>query len=103
MLLSKPVNTPMTAKFPLTASEDALLDNPTEFRALMGALQYLTVTHPDIDYAVNSVFQYMNQPRFPHLIAVKRILRYVKGTLGHRLSITPQRQPVHLSAYSDAD
>ena len=45
----------------------------------------------------------MSQPSLSHLVAVKRILRYVKGTLGHGLYFAPQRQPVHLSAYSDAD
>ena len=103
MLLSKPVSTPMSAKDTLTANPGSLLDNPTEFRALVGALQYLTITRPDIAFAVNSVSQYMSQPSLSHLVAVKRILRYVKGTLGHGLYFAPQRQPVHLSAYSDAD
>ncbi|PRQ35279.1 putative RNA-directed DNA polymerase [Rosa chinensis] len=103
MLLTKPMSTPMSAKDSLTATDGALLDNPTEFRTLVGALQYLTITRPDIAFAVNSVSQFMSQPRLPHLVAVKRILRYVKGTLGHGLSFAPQHQPVHLFAYSDAD
>lgn len=103
LLFSKPVSTPMSAKLSLNSTDGLLLDNPTEFRTIVGALQYLTVTRPDIAYAVNSISQYMSQPRHPHLVAVKRILRYIKGTLGHGLLFVPQRQPVTLSAFSDAD
>ncbi|XP_024172100.1 uncharacterized mitochondrial protein AtMg00810-like [Rosa chinensis] len=103
MLLSQPVSTPMFAKANLTATEGESLANPTTFREIVGSLQYLTITRPDIAFAVNSISQFMSQPHAPHLIAAKRILRYIKGTLDHGLSFIPQRQPVHLSAYSDAD
>ncbi|XP_040364447.1 uncharacterized mitochondrial protein AtMg00810-like [Rosa chinensis] len=106
LLLSKPVRTPMSAKSDLHSTDGVFLENPTVptvYRELVGSLQYLTITRPDIAFAVNLVSQFMSQPRVPHLIAVKRILRYVKGSLGHGLLFTPQRQPVHLSAYSDTD
>ncbi|PRQ16261.1 putative RNA-directed DNA polymerase [Rosa chinensis] len=103
LLLSKPVSTPMSAKSDLHSTDGVFLENPTLYRELVGSLQYLTITRPDIAFAVNLVSQFMSQPRVSHLIAVKRILRYVKGSLGHGLLFTPQRQPVHLSAYSDAD
>ena len=103
LLLSQPMSTPLAAKPILTATDGDLLDNPTVFRELVGSLQYLTITRPDISFAVNSVAQFMSQPRTSHLIAAKRILRYVKGTLDHGLFFSPQRQPVLLSAYSDAD
>ncbi|XP_062011589.1 uncharacterized mitochondrial protein AtMg00810-like [Rosa rugosa] len=93
----------MSAKHDLTAPDGAFLDNPTEFRTLVGSSQYLTITRPDITFAVNSISQFMSQPHVTHLVAVKRILRYVKGTLGHGLFFAPQRQPVHLSAYSDVN
>lgn len=103
MLLSKPIKTPMSAKAILTATEGDSLANPTEFRAIVGSLQYLTITRPDIAFAVNSISQFMSQPRTPHLIAAKRILRYLKGTLDHGLFFSRQHQPAHLAAYSDAD
>ncbi|PRQ57406.1 putative RNA-directed DNA polymerase [Rosa chinensis] len=93
----------MSAKSDLHATDDVVLENPTTFRELVGSLQYLTITRPDIAFAVNTISQFMSQPRVSHLVAVKRILRYVKGTLAHGLLFTPQRQPVALSAYSDAD
>ncbi|XP_024164269.1 uncharacterized mitochondrial protein AtMg00810 [Rosa chinensis] len=103
LLHNQPVSTPMSAKTVLTTHDGDLLANPTVFREMVGSLQYLTITRPDIAFAVNSVSQFMSHPRAPHLIAAKRILRYFKGTLGHGLSFSPQCHPVHLSAYSDAD
>ncbi|XP_024175425.1 uncharacterized mitochondrial protein AtMg00810-like [Rosa chinensis] len=103
LLLSKPVSTPMLTKSLLSTNDGVLLDNPTTFCEMVGSLQYLTITRLDIAFAVNSVSQYMSKPHVPHLIAAKWILRYIKGTLDHGLSFCPQLQPVHLSAYSDAN
>ncbi|KAI5355626.1 hypothetical protein L3X38_008521 [Prunus dulcis] len=77
------------------------LADPTMFRSLVGALQYLTFTRPDLAYAVNHVCQYMNNPTEVHYFLVKRILRYVQGTLEYGISFT--KGPWQLSAYSDAD
>ncbi|XP_004297914.1 PREDICTED: uncharacterized mitochondrial protein AtMg00810-like [Fragaria vesca subsp. vesca] len=93
----------MSAKTNLTTTDGALLPNPTTFRELVGSLQYLTITRPDIAIAVNTVSQFMSQPRVPHFIAVKRILRYIKGSLGHGLLFIPQQGCACLLAYSDAD
>ncbi|CAL8153025.1 unnamed protein product [Prunus armeniaca] len=78
-----------------------VLTDPTLFRSIVGALQYLTFTRPDLAYFVNSVCQYMNQPTDLHWHLVKRILRYVQGTLEYGLSFTAG--DMHLSAYSDVD
>ncbi|KAL4029945.1 hypothetical protein IC575_008173 [Cucumis melo] len=72
------------------------------YRQLVGSLIYLTVTRPDIAYAVHIVSQFMAAPRTIHFTAVLRILRYVKGTLGHGLQFSSQSSLV-LSGYSDAD
>ena len=53
----------------------------SDYRSLAGALQYLTFTRPDIAYAVQQVCLHMHDPREPHLVALKRILRYLQGTL----------------------
>ncbi|CAM8878191.1 unnamed protein product [Rhodiola kirilowii] len=103
LLHSQPVRTPVAPKAQLNSTYGDLLDNPTLFREIVGSLQYLTITRPDYAYAVNFISQFMSQPRTPHLVAAKRILRYIKGTIDHGLSFTPQRQPVTLAAYSDAD
>nr|GEZ91011.1 ribonuclease H-like domain-containing protein [Tanacetum cinerariifolium] len=58
-----------------------LVQDPTLYRSLAGGLQYLTFTRPDISYAIQQICLYMHDPREPHLAAVKRILRYIRGTL----------------------
>lgn len=77
------------------------LDDPFEYRSVLGALQYLTLTRPDIAFSVNQVCQFMQRPFTAHWTAVKRILRYVKGTIVHGLHFQPG--PLKLEAYSDAD
>ncbi|KAL4018546.1 hypothetical protein IC575_022144 [Cucumis melo] len=72
------------------------------YRQLVGSLIYLTVTRPDIAYVVHIVSQFMAAPRTIHFTAVLRILRYIKGTLGHGLQFSSQSSLV-LSGYSDAD
>lgn len=56
-------------------------------RSVVGALQYVTVTRPEIGYAVNKVCQFMAQPLSSHWAAVKRILRYLRGSLDYGLTI----------------
>lgn len=67
----------------------------------MGGLQYLTLTRLDIAFAVNKVCQYLKCPTTSHYTAVKRILRYVSGTLHLGLKIASLSSVV--SAFSDAD
>lgn len=55
-------------------------NNPELYRSVVGALQYLTFTRPDITFLVHQVCQFMHCPMKSHFLAVKRILRYLKGT-----------------------
>jgi len=77
----KPCATPVVANPKLSADGGVPVADPTDFRSLAGALQYLTFTRPDIAYAVQQVCLHMHDPREPHLAALKRILRYIRGTL----------------------
>ncbi|KAL6269518.1 hypothetical protein ACE6H2_026429 [Prunus campanulata] len=77
------------------------LTDPTLYRSLVGALQYLTFTRPDLSYSVNTVCQYMTTPTEAHFDLVKRILRYIQGTIQYGIHFTTG--PWHLQAYSDAD
>uniref|UniRef100_A0A2N9JAD8 Integrase catalytic domain-containing protein n=1 Tax=Fagus sylvatica TaxID=28930 RepID=A0A2N9JAD8_FAGSY len=79
------------------------LSDVTEYRQLVGSLQYLTFTHPDISYAVHHVAQVMSAPRTLHLVAAKRILRYLKGSLEFGLLFHYFTSPLTIKAYSDAD
>nr|GEW80292.1 ribonuclease H-like domain-containing protein [Tanacetum cinerariifolium] len=78
------------------------VSGPTLYRSLAGALQHLTFTRPDISCVVQQIYLYMHDPRDPHFTALKRILRYVRGTIDHgvqlHVSFTSQ-----LTAYTDAD
>lgn len=55
-----------------------LLYNPTEYRFIVGDLQYLTWTRPDLSFAVNQICQFMHAPREQHMQAAKRVFRYLK-------------------------
>uniref|UniRef100_A0A2N9E2L1 Reverse transcriptase Ty1/copia-type domain-containing protein n=1 Tax=Fagus sylvatica TaxID=28930 RepID=A0A2N9E2L1_FAGSY len=79
----------------ITSSDDG-------FYLTQANLVYLTVTRPNISYAVHQVSQFMSAPRSTHYAAVLRILRYFKGTLFHDLHFSAQ-SPLTLRAYSDAD
>ncbi|CAL9007551.1 unnamed protein product [Prunus brigantina] len=82
-------------------TEGQPLTDPTLYRSLVGALQYLTFTRPDLSYSVNTVCQYMTTPTEAHFDLVKRILRYIQGTIQYGIHFTTG--PWHLQAYSDAD
>ncbi|GAA0159774.1 transmembrane signal receptor [Lithospermum erythrorhizon] len=107
MLNCKPVSTPMSTS---TSTDEASLADlsfstsvdPTLYRQLVGSLQYLTLTRPDLSYAVNRVCQHMHAPTAEHFGLVKRILRYVKSTIELDLLITPSRD-FTIQAFSDAD
>lgn len=73
----------MSSTEKLSAVEGTALgtDDSTKYSSLVGALQYLTLTRPDICFAVNKVCQYLHAPTTVHWSAVKRILRYVRGTM----------------------
>uniref|UniRef100_A0A2N9J4I5 Uncharacterized protein n=1 Tax=Fagus sylvatica TaxID=28930 RepID=A0A2N9J4I5_FAGSY len=98
----KIVDTSIELNAHLTPSSGELLPDPTLYRQLVGSLVYLTVTRPDISYAVHQVSQFMSAPRSTHYAAVLRILQYLKGTLFHGLHFFAQSL-LTLKAYSDAD
>ncbi|GJX74237.1 ribonuclease H-like domain-containing protein [Tanacetum coccineum] len=83
-------------------SDSHLVSDPTLYQSLASSLQYLTFTRPDISYAVQQVCLYMHDPREPHFSALKRILRYVRGTLDYGLQLFSS-STTDLVAYSDAD
>lgn len=97
----KPCSTPVDTHSKL-AADGASVADPSQYRSLAGALQYLTFTRPDIAYAVQQICLYMHDPREPHLSALKRILRYLQGTLDLGLHLH-RTSPADLTVYTDAD
>nr|GEV73518.1 ribonuclease H-like domain-containing protein [Tanacetum cinerariifolium] len=78
------------------------VNDPTLYRSLVGSLQYLTFTRPDLSYAVQQLCLYMHDPREPHLNAMKRVLRYLRGTTNLELQLF-RSTASQLIAHSDAD
>ncbi|KAB2622360.1 hypothetical protein D8674_024542 [Pyrus ussuriensis x Pyrus communis] len=75
--------------------------NPTLYRSIVGALQYLTFTRPDIAFSVHQVCQFMQTLMVAHFTAVTRILRYLKGAM--HLGISYNRGNLNLTTFRDAD
>jgi len=98
----KPCSTPVDTNPKVAAADGAPVSDPTDFRSLAGALQYLTFTRPDIACVVQQVCLHMHDPREPHLAALKQILRYVRGTLHLGLLLRPSSS-THLQVYTNAD
>lgn len=93
--------TPMVTGRSLS-EEVELMKNPTVYRRAIGALQYLTNTRPDISYSVNRLSQYMQAPTVLHWQCVKRVFRYLKGTIDYCLHIKSSAD-LDVSGFSDAD
>ncbi|KAI0488731.1 hypothetical protein KFK09_028570 [Dendrobium nobile] len=84
------------------SSDNALaFHDPSFYCRLAGSLQYLSITRPDIAFATNRTCQHMQRPTIQDFQSIKRILRYVKGTLHFGLPITPDDQ--QLRTYTNAD
>lgn len=102
MLDTKPMSTPMTSSSVLSGFEGELFNDPTLFRSTIGALQYLSITRPDIAFFVNHLSQFMHKPLLPHWQAAKCILRYLEQTIHFCLHITKSTSSI-IQAFSDAD
>ncbi|GAB2300803.1 hypothetical protein Dimus_038636 [Dionaea muscipula] len=101
MASCKSCSTPCSPHVYLSPLDGVPLENPSFYRSIVGSLQYLTFTRPDLAYAVNTACQFIQQPTDVHMGAVKRILRYIQGTLHQGLFFSSG--PMRLLAYSDAD
>jgi hypothetical protein len=99
---AKPITSPMAANVSLSQFSGSNFNDVTLYRSTVGALQYLSLTRPDIAFAVNKVSQFMHAPRDVHWFAIKRILRYLKSTIDYGLLIK-KCSSQQLFAYSDAD
>ncbi|KAF3618809.1 hypothetical protein FXO38_33242 [Capsicum annuum] len=98
-----PIRTPFASQTLISLMDGELISDPTEYQSMVGALQYLTLTRPDIAYAVNVVSQFMYAPRTTHLHSVKHIFRYLQGTINHGIFLKASSPVAIMVAYSDAD
>ena len=100
MVGCKPIGSP-ASETKLSPSDGSPLHDPFTYRSIMGALQYVTMTRPDICFTVNQVCQSTHAPTDVHMTAVKRILCFLKGTIQSGLTFRPG--PFSLQAYCDAN
>ncbi|XP_048424280.1 uncharacterized mitochondrial protein AtMg00810-like [Pyrus x bretschneideri] len=98
----KSTSTPCKPHTQILTGEGTLVSDPSHYRSIVGALQYLTFTRPDIAHSMNMVCQFMAQPTNVHMVLVKRILRYIQGTIGYGLHYTKSKE-FNITAYSDSD
>jgi hypothetical protein len=104
MASCKAVSTPMALGEKLLVSDGELLGpkDTTQYRSVVGALQYLTLMQPDLSFAINRVCQFLHNPTTVHWERVKRILRYVRGTVWHGIKLVKSSSMV-LGGFSDTD
>ncbi|KAL5558567.1 hypothetical protein UlMin_034778 [Ulmus minor] len=91
----------MEPNLKLSQEDGELFDDPSLYRRLIGKLLYLTITRPDLSYAVNRLSQFLAKPRIPHYKAVQRVLHYLKATPGQGL-FYPTNTDMDLKAYAKA-
>lgn len=99
---AKPSPTPLSQSAILTLHDGTPATDSTHYRKILGALQYLNLTRPDLSFAINKLSQFMHKPTTLHLQHLKRMLRYLKSTLNYGILL---RKPTSLNllAYTDAD
>jgi histone deacetylase 1/2 len=100
----KPVCTPLSTSEKLSAHEGTPLgpNDAKNYRSVVGALQYLTLTRPDISFAVNKVCQFLHAPTDIHWMTVNGILRYVKQDTKIGLKIAKCKSML-ISGFLDSD
>ncbi|XP_020698241.1 uncharacterized protein LOC110110921 [Dendrobium catenatum] len=100
----KPISSPISSKVIVDSTTPAIPLNIATadlFRHLVGSLQYLTLTGSDIAFTMNKLCQHMHSPDDTDFKLLKRLLRYIKGTIKFGLPITATSLDFH--AYSDSD
>ncbi|XP_028549313.1 uncharacterized protein LOC114579316 [Dendrobium catenatum] len=96
-----PSPTPFPPKANRPSSPSEPFSEPTLYRRLAWSLQYLSITRPDIAFATNQICQHMHQPTVQDFQSLKRLLRYIKGTISFSLPLTTGE--LTLQTYTDVD
>ncbi|GJU16928.1 RmlC-like cupins superfamily protein [Tanacetum coccineum] len=102
LLNVKPSSIPFDPLIKINHDDGDPLDDPTQYRALVGKLLYLTITRPDISYAAQTLSQFIQASRTPHLKALVKVLKYLKSCPGQGL-IFQANSTLNLKAFCDSD
>jgi hypothetical protein len=98
-----PAHTPMEERLKLSRYSEAEEVDATHYRRIVGSLRYLVHTRPDLAFAVGYVSRFMERPTVEHQQAIKRILRYVSGTIDYGLHYGRHSDAAHFVGYCDSD
>ncbi|GJY58578.1 retrovirus-related pol polyprotein from transposon TNT 1-94 [Tanacetum coccineum] len=99
---SDPVDTPMVERTKLDENLSGIPFDQTQYRSMIGSLMYLTASRPDLVFVVCMCARYQSKPTKKHLEAVKRVFRYLQGSINMGLWY-PKDTAMALTAYADAD
>lgn len=98
----RPLKLPLDTHTKLTPNSGTPLPHPEQYQKLIGKLIYLTLTRPNISFAVHILSTFMHQPTSSHFQAAKRVIRYLFGSVNQGLFF-PSSQAAQLTAYCDSD
>ena len=98
----KPAPLPMDPNLKPNATDGEAVTDVSQYRRMIGRLLYLTISRPDICFAVNKLSQFLSCPRTPHLDALHHLLRYLKAAPGQGILFSAT-SALSLKAYADAD
>lgn len=102
MLGCKPSSIPMEPNQKLSKDDGEAFDDTKLYRRLIGKLIYLTITRPDLCFAVQKLAKYTAAPRVPHYQALLKVLRYIKGTVSQGIFFSA-KSSLQLKGFADAD
>jgi hypothetical protein len=102
MMDCKSVTTPMMTNSKFLCDTSSEIVDAILYRQMIGSLMYLMNTRPDICFVVNTLSQYMVEPKHVHLIAAKHVMRYLKGTIEYGIKYDVDCE-FRLQGYSDSD
>lgn len=98
----KPHPTPLPLNHKLRIIDSPPYPDPTHYRSLVGKLNFLTHTRPDLSYSIQSLSQHMQSPTYAHFEALSHTLGYLSTTMGQGILLSSSDQ-LTLQAYSDSD
>ena len=102
MDVTKAAKTPLPSNIKLMIDEGELYTDPEHYRKIVGKLNFLSHTRPDLSFSVQTLSQFMHQPRMHHVQALNHVLRYVSHTMGQGIILNATYNLI-LTTYSDSD